>query len=56
MKYITIPKNSELTIDLAAITTLAPSRAIRRAMAFPIPLLPPVINTVLFLKLSIHFD
>ena len=35
---------------LAAITTLAPSRAARRAMARPMPRLPPVMNRVLPLR------
>ena len=40
------PKRGSSSTDFAAITILAPAPANFKAMAFPMPLLPPVINTV----------
>ena len=49
------PKRGSSSTDFAAITILAPAAANFKAIAFPMPLLPPVINTVLpFNDISIY--
>ena len=40
------PKRRSSSTDLAAMTILAPAAASFKAIAFPMPLLPPVIKTV----------